>query len=307
MFNNFKYLVREGLRNAWANRLMTFASVGVLVCCLVLMGSAVLVSVNITHVMELFEDKNVVMVFLNDTVSGSDATLTVNDVQQKILSVDNVDPDNIEFVPKEKGFSSLMDRFDEKLKIIDTLGDTANILPDAFKVGFKDPTRYETTVQQLKNLPEVYTVRDNREYAEKLMGINQTVTVVGAWIVGLLLVVSLFIITNTIKLTMYVRKLEISIMKSVGATDWFIRMPFLVEGIIIGLVAGLISFGLVSYIYSAAASSITNVLATGVMPYSSMIVNLLIAFIGSGVLSGSIGSLVSIRKYLRNDGGLNDE
>ena len=307
MFNNFKYLVREGFRNAWVNRLMTFASVGVLVCCLVLMGSAVLVSVNITHVMELFEDKNVDMVFLNDTVSGSDATLTVNDVQQKILSVDNVDPDNIEFVPKEKGFSSLMDRFDEKLKIIDTLGDTANILPDAFKVGFKDPTRYETTVQQLKNLPEVYTVRDNREYAEKLMGINQTVTVVGAWIVGLLLVVSLFIITNTIKLTMYVRKLEISIMKSVGATDWFIRMPFLVEGIIIGLVAGLISFGLVSYIYTAAASSITNVLATGVMPYSSMIVNLLIAFIGSGVLSGSIGSLVSIRKYLRNDGGLNDE
>ena len=307
MFNNFKYLVREGLRNAWANRLMTFASVGVLVCCLVLMGSAILVSVNITHIMQLFEDKNVVMVFLNDTVSGSDATMTVADVQKKILSVDNVDPDNIEFIPKEKGFSSLMDRFDEKLKIIDTLGDTANILPDAFKVGFRDPTRYETTVQQLKNLPEVYTVRDNREYAQKLMGINQTVTVVGAWIVGLLLVVSLFIITNTIKLTMYVRKLEISIMKSVGATDWFIRMPFLVEGIIIGLVAGLISFGLVSYIYSAAASSITNVLATGVMPYSSMIVNLLIAFIGSGVLSGSIGSLVSIRKYLRNDGGLNDE
>ena len=307
MFNNFKYLVREGLRNAWANRLMTFASVGVLVCCLVLMGSAVLVSVNITHVMELFEDKNVVMVFLNDTVSGSDATLTVADVQKKILTVDNVDPENIEFVPKEKGFSSLMDRFDEKLKIIDTLGDTANILPDAFKVGFKDPTRYETTVQQLKNLPEVYTVRDNREYAEKLMGINQTVTVVGAWIVGLLLVVSLFIITNTIKLTMYVRKLEISIMKSVGATDWFIRMPFLVEGIVIGLIAGLISFGLVSYIYSAAASSITDVLATGVLPYSSMLFNLLIAFIGSGVLSGSVGSLVSIRKYLRNDGGLNDE
>ena len=319
MFNNFKYLVREGLRNAWANRLMTFASVGVLVCCLVLMGSAVLVSVNITHVMELFEDKNVVMVFLNDTVSGSDATLTVADVQKKILTVDNVDPENIEFVPKEKGFSSLMDRFDEKLKIIDTLGDTANILPDAFKVGFKDPTRYETTVQQLKNLPEVYTVRDNREYAEKLMGINQTVTVVGTWIVGLLLVVSLFIITNTIKLTMYVRKLEISIMKSVGATDWFIRMPFLVEGIVIirmpflvegiviGMTAGLISFGLVSYIYSAAASSITDVLATGVLPYSTMLFKLLLAFIGSGVLSGSIGSLVSIRKYLRNDGGLNDE
>ena len=307
MFNNFKYLVREGLRNAWANRLMTFASVGVLVCCLVLMGSAVLVSLNITHIMQIFDDKNVVMVFLNDKVSGSDAAMTVADVQKQILTVENVDPDNVEFVPKEKGFASLMDRFDEKLKIMDTLGDTANILPDAFKVGFKDPTRYETTVEQLKNLPVVYTVRDNREFAKRLMGINQTVTVVGSWIVGLLLVVSLFIITNTIKLTMYVRKLEISIMKSVGATDWFIRMPFLVEGIVIGLIAGLISFGLVSYIYSAAASSITDVMATGVLPYGSLFFNLLLAFIGSGVLSGTIGSLVSIRKYLRNDGGLNDE
>lgn len=307
MFNNLKYLVREGLRNAWANRLMTFASVGVLVCCLVLMGSAVLVSVNITHIMALFEDKNVVMVFLNDTVSGSDANMTVADVKNQILSIENIDENNVEFIPKEKGFSALMDRFDEKLKIMDTLGDTANILPDAFKVGFKDPTRYETTVQQLKNLPVVYTVRDNREYAQKLMGINQTVTVVGTWIVGLLLVVSLFIITNTIKLTMYVRKLEISIMKSVGATDWFIRMPFLVEGIAIGLAAGLISFGLVSYIYSAAASSITDVLATGVLPYSSMFGWLMLAFLGSGVLSGALGSLVSIRKYLKNDGGLNDE
>ncbi len=307
MFNNFKYLVREGFRNAWANRLMTLASVGVLVCCLVLMGSAILVSVNISNIMHLFEEKNVVMVFLNDTVSSSDASMTVEDVKNQILSVDNIDSENIEFIPKEKGFSTLMSRFDENLKIIDTLGDTANILPDAFRVGFKDPTRYETTVEQLKNLPVVYTVRDNREYAEKLMGINQTVTVVGTWIVGLLLVVSLFIITNTIKLTMYVRKLEISIMKSVGATDWFIRMPFLVEGIIIGLSAGLISFGLVSYIYSAAASAISDVLATGALPYRSMFLKMLGAFLGSGILSGTIGSLVSIRKYLRNDGGLNDE
>ena len=307
MFNNFKYLVREGFRNAWANRLMTLASVGVLVCCLVLMGSAILVSVNISNIMHLFEEKNVVMVFLNDTVSSSDASMTVEDVKKQILSVDNIDSENIEFIPKEKGFSTLMSRFDENLKIIDTLGDTANILPDAFRVGFKDPTRYETTVEQLKNLPVVYTVRDNREYAEKLMGINQTVTVVGTWIVGLLLVVSLFIITNTIKLTMYVRKLEISIMKSVGATDWFIRMPFLVEGIIIGLSAGLISFGLVSYIYSAAASAISDVLATGALPYRSMFLKMLGAFLGSGILSGTIGSLVSIRKYLRNDGGLNDE
>lgn len=307
MFNNLKYLVREGLRNTWANRLMSLASVGVLVCCLVLMGSAVLVSVNISNAMIWLENQNVVMVFLNDTVSGSDASLTVEDAKQKILSVGNIDENNVEFVSKEDGFDTLMDRFDEKLKIIDSLGDTSTILPDAFRVGFEDPTRYETTVEQLKNLDIVYTVRDNREYAEKLMGIKNTVTVVGVWIVGLLLVVSLFIITNTIKLTMYVRKLEISIMKSVGATDWFIRMPFLVEGITIGFTAGVISFILVAYIYSAATSAISSIMSSGVLPFMSMIGWLLLAFLGSGVLSGAIGSLVSIRKYLKDDGGVSGE
>ncbi|MGN0474986.1 MAG: FtsX-like permease family protein, partial [Acutalibacteraceae bacterium] len=204
-------------------------------------------------------------------------------------------------------FDSLMSRFDEKLKIIDSLGDTSDILPDAFRVSFEDPTRYETTVQQLKNLDIVYTVRDNREYAKKLMGIKNAVTVIGVGIVGLMLVISLFIITNTIKLTMYVRKLEISIMKSVGATDWFIRMPFLVEGITIGLVSGIIAFILVAYIYSAATSAISSVLSSGALPLMSMVGWLLLAFLGSGILSGAIGSLVSIRKYLKDDGGVSGD
>lgn len=307
MFNNFKYLVREGLRNTWANRLMSLASVGVLVCCLVLMGSAVLVSVNISYIMTWLEDQNIVMVFLNDTVSGSDAAFSMDEAKQKILTVENVDADNVTYVSHEEGFESLMNRFDEKLQIIDALGDTETILPDAFRVGFKDPTRYETTVEQLKNLDVVYTVRDNREYAQKLMSVKNTVTLIGVWVVGLLLVVSLFIITNTIKLTMYVRKLEISIMKSVGATDWFIRMPFLVEGIVIGLAAGIISFALVSYIYSAAASAISSLLSVGAMPYGSMVGWLLLAFLGSGVLSGALGSLFSISKYLKDDGGVSGE
>lgn len=306
MFNNFKYLVREGLRNAWANRLMTLASVGVLVCCLVLMGSAVLVSLNISHAMTWLKDQNVVMVFLKDAVSGSDS-YSVDDVANQIKSVDNVDPDNVKYIPKEQGFSALMSRFDKSLEIIDALGDTANILPDAFSVGFKDQSRYDTTVEQLKNLDVVYTVRENREYAKRLEGIKKTVTVVGVWIVGLLLVVSLFIITNTVKLTMYVRKLEISIMKSVGATDWFIRMPFLVEGIVIGMAAGIISFVLVAYIYSSAASAISQVMSAGAYPLSSIVFGLLLAFLGCGIASGVLGSLVSIRKYLRDDGGVNGE
>ncbi len=304
MFNNFKYLVREGLRSAWINRLMTLASIGVLVCCLVLMGSAILVSLNLNYAMEWLEDQNVVMVFLKDTVSGSDASYTREDVERMLKSIDNVDPNSIEFVSRDDGFKALMDRFDKKEEIEEILGDTTNILPNAYKVSFKDQTRYEVTVEQLKSLDVVYRVRENREYAKQLEGINKTVAVVGVWIVGLLLVVSLFIITNTIKLTMYVRKLEITIMKSVGATDWFIRMPFLVEGIVIGMAAGLISFGLVSYIYSAATSAIYKVMTTGALPYSRIFLWLLLSFLGAGIVSGSLGSFVSIGKYLKDDGGV---
>lgn len=309
MFNNFKYLVREGLRNAWANRLMTLASIGVLVCCLVLMGSAILVSLNLRQATDWLEDQNIVMVFLKDTVSvsGSDASsssYSQADVERMILSIDNVDPATVKFVPKSEGFQNLIGRFDKNPEIMSALGDTANILPDAFRVGFRDQTRYDVTVQQLKNLDVVYTVRENREYADKLMNINSTVTVVGVWVVGLLLVVSLFIITNTVKLTMYVRKLEITIMKSVGATDWFIRMPFLVEGIVIGLSAGIIAFGLVSYIYSAAMSAVYKVASTGALPYATIFPWLLLSFLGAGIVSGSFGSLVSIGKYLKDSGGV---
>lgn len=306
MFNNFKYLVREGLRNAWSNRLMTLASVGVLVCCLVLMGSAVVISVNISAAMKWLQGQNVIMVYLNDVVSGSDAvSYTPGEVKNKIMSIDNIA--TAEYISKEDGYEKLLDRFEEKPELVTALGKDGNILPNAFKVTLKDQSRYETTIQQLQNLDVVYKVRENTEYADKLNGINKTVMVVGIWIVGLLLVVSLFIITNTVKLTMFVRKLEISIMKSVGATDWFIRMPFLVEGVVIGLAAGIISFGLVSYIYSAATSALTKIVTTGALAYGKIAPWLLLAFLGCGILSGAFGSFVSIRKYLKDDGGVSGE
>lgn len=306
MFNNFKYLVREGLRNAWSNRLMTLASVGVLVCCLVLMGSAVVISVNITAAMKWLQGQNVVMVYLNDVVSGSDAvSYTPGDVKNMIMDIDNVA--TAEYISKDEGYKELMARFEEKHELMEALKDSDNILPNAFKVTFRDQSRYESTIQQLKNLDVVYSVRENKEYADKLNGINKTVMVVGIWIVGLLLVVSLFIITNTVKLTMFVRKLEISIMKSVGATDWFIRMPFLVEGVVIGVAAGIISFGLVSYIYSAATSALAKYVTTGALSYGKIAPWLLLAFLGCGILSGAFGSFVSIRKYLKDDGGVSGE
>ena len=184
MFNNLKYLVREGLRNAWANRLMTLASVGVLVCCLVLMGSAVLVSVNITNIMELFEDQNVVMVFLNDTVSGSDKSLTVADVQQQIVEIVRaVSYDSKIIIMDEPTASLTQSEIDHLFEIIRNLkkkgvsiiyishrfeelkeiGDRLTVLRDGCYVGTMDMAdfTYDKAISMMvgRRLSQMYTTK----------------------------------------------------------------------------------------------------------------------------------------------------
>lgn len=298
--HSFKYLVGEGFRNIWTNRLMSFASIGVLVCCLVLMGSAALISVNISGLMSWLGDQNVVKVFLVDGLT-QDQT---EEMESTIMSVGNIK--EIEFVDRQDAYESIINRMTSNPELIMAIDDTGSFLPDAYTVTFADLTKFEETVTLLQSLPNVYAVSDKRELAQKLQSINRVVTVVGIWIVGLLFVVSLFIITNTIKLTMYVRRLEISIMKSVGATDWFIRLPFLVEGMVIGVVSGAVSFGLVAYIYITAMSAVASVLTFGMIAFSKLWLPCLLAFILAGVLAGSFGSLISIRKYLNKEGGLNN-
>lgn len=298
--HSFKYLVGEGFRSLWTNRLMSFASIGVLVCCLVLMGSASLISVNISGLMNWLGDQNVVKVFLEDGLT-QDQT---EEMKQNILNVGNIE--SIEFVDRQQAYESIINRMTSNPELIMAIDDTGSFLPDAYTVTFADLTRFEETVTLLESLPNVYSVSDKRELAQKLQSINRVVSVVGIWIVGLLFVVSLFIITNTIKLTMYVRRLEISIMKSVGATDWFIRLPFLVEGMVIGILSGAISFGLVTYVYITAMSAVSSVLSFGMISYSKLWGWCLVAFIIAGVLAGAVGSLISISKYLNKEGGLSN-
>lgn len=300
--HSFSYLLREGFRNIWTNRLMSFASVGVLVCCLMLMGSASLVSVNINEIMEWLGEKNIIKVFLVDGLTEEQT----EQMRDTILGVGNIDESTITFVDRKAAYESIVNRMTNNPELILSIDDTGDFLPDAYSITLIDNGKYTETVTILNTLENVYTVTDKSDLANKLESINRVVSVVGIWIVGLLFIVSLFIITNTIKLTMYVRRLEISIMKSVGATDWFIRLPFLVEGVVIGLVSGLVSFGLITYIYMTATSAVSTVLSVGLIAYSQLWYYCLLIFPGVGILAGSVGSLISIRKYLNKEGGLSN-
>ena len=176
-----------------------------------------------------------------------------------------------------------------------------NPLQDSFVVTFADLSKFDATVMQIKQVERIDTVEYEPEIAQVLTKVRQVVLAVGGWIIGLLLLVSLFIIANTIKLTVYNRRLEIYIMRSVGATSGFIRFPFVVEGMMLGLISAGLSYGLLYLVYSQLAKLFTFSNYFKLISFSSVWLVLLLGFLIGGVITGVLGSVISMRKYLKEE------
>ena len=288
------YLLREGIRNFWSNRLMSFASVGVLISCMLLSGGSVLLSLNVASVMDQVEQNNLVMVYLKDDVGVLEAVK----VGDEINKVPNVAESVL--VTKDEGLQDLMSRVDDGSALLDELS-TDNPLPNAYRVTLSNLDQYDVTVVQLETINGVQKVRGESDVPQKITGIERTVNGTLMWIIALLIVVSMFIITNTIRVTMFNRRKEISIMKSVGATDWFIRVPFIAEGIVIGILSGVLATLLIDYIYNNVSwGSETFFSLVSFAPYRWLFA---VAFVGAGLIFGTIGGVISIGKYLKSEGG----
>lgn len=294
------YLTKEGFRNIRVNHLMSIASIAVLMSCLVMMGAAFMVIVNVNNVMSEIESQNVVMVYLKDEVQGEALT----EMREKITLMQNVK--KCEFVDKETAFKQQLEELDTDATYFEGV---ENPLPDLFKVSVSDMTKFDKTVAELKALDGVDSVRDNREIAQTLVKIRQTIFYVSIGVIAVLLLISLFIIANTVRITMYSRRLEINIMKSVGATNWFIRWPFMVEGMVLGAISGILSLAVVWGLYRLVQPSVTSMLTMvsrgfTTVPFLNYAIYLLVAFLAIGIVSGGIGSLISIQKYLKERGGV---
>lgn len=290
------YLTKEGFRNLKVNKLMSVASVTVLFSCLMLIGIAFMLLVNIEAFIGGIEAENVIMVYADLDSTEVDYISLGN----RLESIDNVA--FIEKVEKEQAYAEILSELDEGLKsYLSELNE--NPLPDAYRVTVADMTGFDAVVSEIKTLGGIERVYENSSLARQLSGIRNSVTYISAGMIALLLIVSLFIISNTIKVTMFSRRLEISIMKSVGATNSFIRWPFMVEGIIIGIIAGLLATGAVWAIYEFALGSFTSVLSGfgGEVQISFLdyALYLVAAFVGIGIFTGIFGSATSIRKYLK--------
>ena len=289
------YLTREGMRNLYVNRLMSIASISVLFSCMVMIGVAFMITVNINMFIGNVEDQNVIMVFVDDNATQDET----DELGSNLRGLSNVR--DCKFVGKENGFAQLKDEMGDSSVLFDGLD--KNPLPDAYEVSLKDTDKFEDTVKRISELPNVLHVRENRQLANQLAGLRNTVSYISVGMIALLLIVSLFIVANTIRITMDSRRLEINIMKSVGATRWFIRWPFMIEGMMLGVLSGILALLAVWGIYELAGRTLVKSLAgigmAGVAPFGKYALILLAAFIVLGVLAGAIGSAVSITKYLK--------
>ena len=300
--SKFRYLFKEGFRAIWVNRLMSIASVGVLFSCLLLIGASFMIYFNIQQVMSDLESQNVAMIYLGyQSEDGTTANLEdhqIDDIKKQITSMENVE--SCVFVSREEALQSTLDSMDANSKTYFDELNKENPMPDGFRVSIKDMKKFEKTVDKISKLDGVVDVSIPKDVTKMLISIRQTVTIAGLALITILFVVSMFIISNTIKITMYSRKLEINIMKAVGATDWFVRTPFIIEGMILGLLSGVLAMGALYYAYRA-----LRVYAnTGIhfLPFRSFAIPMAIGFAVIGIAAGALGSMISIGKYLRREG-----
>ncbi len=295
---SFAYLTKEGFRSLWSNRLMSIASIAVLMSCMIIIGCASMLFININGILGHIEDQNVVMVYLEDTASDERA----EQIGGEIRALSNIK--DCVFISKESAWDKQMESLGDDAALLEGLGE--NPLPDAYKVTVDDLSRFEETVESLKKLPGVISLQENSELAGKVMEMRQSVTAIAGIIIGMLLLVSLFIVSNTVRLTIFSRRLEISIMKDVGATDSFIRWPFMVEGMAIGVLSGLLSLGAVWGLYALAIKAFGSFLASFSMsaaPFAAYAGWILLGFIVLGLLTGVVGCAISMKRYLKDGGG----
>ena len=288
------YLTREGFRNIWVNRLLSLATIVVLISCLIIVGSGSLIFLNINSVLDLIEGQNVVMVYVND--DADDYMTQSLGVQLKA----HTNVSDVEFVPREEAFKRQIESYGDKAELLEGL--SPEILPDAYKVTVKDLEQFDATVNEIKGYENVLQVRENSDLASKLASIRNAVTYISIGIVAILFFVSLFIVSNTIRITIYNRRLEISIMKAVGATNAFIRWPFMVEGILLGIFSAILALGLQYGVYSVASiwlGNILDMLGGEVVNFLDYVWIIFAIFVFIGVVIGAFGSIISLNKYLK--------
>lgn len=287
-----EYFIREVAISLKRNNWMSFASIGTVAVSLFVLGVFLILVLNMNRLASALESQVQINVYLADDVTRSEREAIKTDIED-IKGVELVD-----FVGRDEALDRLRDRLGDQRYLLDALGDD-NPLPDSFEVTMSDPEFVQTAAEEIAEFDGVESAKYGQDVVEHLFDITRLMRIFGLILMLLLAGATLFIISNTIRLTVFARRKEIAIMKYVGATDWFIRWPFLLEGMVLGLIGGIIAAFALRSFYAAMAAKIYGTLAFfPLMPQYPFMNYVSFAIILSGMIIGTIGSTISLKRFL---------
>lgn len=288
-----EYFIREAVISLRRNGLMSFASVSTVALSLLILGIFLILVLNLNHMASSLESQVQITVYLKDDLSE----LEIREAGTRISELQGVT--QVMFVDKKEAMERFKDRLGDQQGLLTALGDT-NPLPNAFEVNVDRPERVKPTALAINGIGGVENTKFGQEVIEQLFKLTKMIRLFGLVLIVFLALAALFIISNTIRLTVFARRKEIGIMKYVGATDWFIRWPFLIEGMILGFGGALISVLILGRAYSAVAQQIYASLAfLPLIPESPFIANISMIMLVVGTAIGALGSTISLKRFMR--------
>ena len=256
-------------------------------------------AVNVSSVVDELEDQSEAIVYLDDNTTEDDQAR----IRKAIIATGKIA--TVEFVPKGEALSQMMSAMGDEGLLFEAYKEDNN-LPDSYRITFDDVSDLESTVAAIENIDGVLSVSAMTEVANVITGLKKMAYVGGVIIIGLLIAVSLMIVGNTIKITVFSRRREVNIMKYVGATNGFIRLPFIVEGMSLGVISGAISYGLIYFGYDyftkwvlSQKSEWFSMLVSGIVPFAAISHYLLLGFLGGGAIIGIFGCVTFIGRHLK--------
>ena len=287
------YLTGEGIKSIFTHGFMSFASVTVIIACLIIMGSFSLLAYNVDTNISNYESQNSVLAYVNENYTREEAL----DVGPKLEALNNVR--SVEFISREEAMESFKEKYEERV-FVDV---DASTFRDRYVVYLDDLSLMASTQSDIENVRGIDDVSAHLEISQGFITLRNVITVVSVILIATLFVVSLFIMANTIKLASFGRKEEIAIMKMVGASNFFIRYPFVVEGLILGLLgsglAFLLQWGLYTLITGRILVSPVSASLISIVPFETLMLPVLAIFLGVGLIVGAFGSNFAIRNYLK--------
>ena len=287
----FKYYVRQASKSLKKNKVTTFYSISTTVATLLILGAFLCFILNISYMTEQFSRGCQIQVFIEETADAE----KYDKIGEKIKLIEGVE--TVEKYTKEQIFEENVEKLGDKAVILEGLRDD-NPFRDSFKIEISDLELTEAVVSALEKVDGIANITDFREAAGYINAFRKTVRNISIWVVIILCIIASSIVSNAIKASVYNRRKEINIMKYVGATDWFIRWPFVVEGVIIGFYSALISLAVIYGIYFFVERSF-NFQDFTLLPFTNLLPVIIVMFAIVGIGIGTVGSAISIRKHLK--------